>query len=339
MSNPPNSKITDWLRKYGRTSSSYLTLNKDIKYFTTNSLDGYIGYVEHVGVAVAFEPVCSSAHTPDLILEFKSFCIKNKLKICFFGSTEEGCKIFEECGFKTLYIGSEPFVALDKFTTAGNKMGSIRRGINHAKRVGIHVEECFPADDDKVKEELHAVTKDWLLTKRMPELAFMVGGISFGMRDRRYFVAGRANELVAFAVYNPIYTEKSYYLDLNRRMRNAPNGAMELLFVESFEKLKQEGIGRIYLGLSPFSNPKARGKENRLLSPKLMGFLYEHFDFFYSTKSEYFFKQKFSTGWEKRYLCYYPKLSLRMIYAIFLSFCPGGLRKLISHKIKKVILK
>ncbi|MCG2827519.1 MAG: DUF2156 domain-containing protein, partial [Thermoplasmatales archaeon] len=152
--------------------------------------------------------------------------------------------------------------------------------------------------------------------------------------DKRYFIAFNDENVKAFAVYNPIYARKSYYLDLNRRRRNAPNGTMELLFSESFKKLKQEGTNRIYLGLSPFSNMQAMGKNNKLLT-KLMGFLFNHFDFFYPAKSEYFFKQKFSTGWEKRYLCYYPKLSLRMIYAIFLTFCPGGLKKIVFYKLKR----
>ncbi len=331
--NVPKSKLIGCLKKYGRTSSSYLTLNKDIKYFIPDSFDGYISYVEYANTAVAIEPVCSTAHVSEIIHGFKSFCIKNKKHICFFGCTQEVCEIFETEKFKTLYIGSESFVSLDKFTTAGGRMASVRRGINHAKRVGVHVEECFPDDSDEVKEEMYAVTKDWLKTKRAPELKFMIGDLSFDLPDKRYFIAFNDKKIKAFAVYNPIYARKSYYLDLNRRRRNAPNGTMELLFSESFKRLKQDEADRIYLGLSPFSN--MQNMENHFFLSKMMRFLYEPFDFFYPAKSEYFFKQKFSTGWEKRYLCYYPKLSLRMVYAIFLSFCPGGLKKIISYKLKR----
>ncbi|MDI6887703.1 MAG: phosphatidylglycerol lysyltransferase domain-containing protein [Candidatus Thermoplasmatota archaeon] len=51
-----------------------------------------------------------------------------------------------------------------------------------------------------------------------------------------------------------MYATKSYYLDLNRRMMGAPNGTMDYLVAESFEKLMSEDIERVYLGLSPFSN-------------------------------------------------------------------------------------
>jgi phosphatidylglycerol lysyltransferase len=331
------------LKKYGGTSSSYLTLNKGVKYFIPDSFDGYIGYVEYANTVVALEPVCSTAHVSEIIHGFKSFCIKNKKHICFFGCTEETHEIFETEKFKTLYIGSELFVSLDKFTTAGGRMASVRRGINHARQANIRIEECFPEDGksyfpyNKVKEGMYAVTKDWLKTRATPELTFMVGNLSFELPDKKYFIAFNDENVKAFAVYNPIYARKSYYLDLNRRRRNAPNGTMELLFSESFKSLKQEGTNKIYLGLSPFSN--MQNMENHFFLSKIMRFLYEHFDFFYPAKSEYFFKQKFSTGSEKRYLCYYPKLSPRMIYAIFLSFCPGGLRKLIFHKIKKVIMR
>ncbi|MBU4189875.1 MAG: DUF2156 domain-containing protein [Candidatus Thermoplasmatota archaeon] len=326
------SKLMECLRKHGRTSSSYLTLNKNIKYFIPDSFDGYVGYVEYVNTVVALEPVCSDAHVSEIIHGFKSFCIKNKKHICFFGCTEETREIFETEKFKTLYIGSESFVSLDKFTTAGGRMASVRRGINHARHANIRVKECFP--DDKVKEGMHAVTKDWLKTRATPELKFMIGDLSFDLPDKKYFIAFNDEKIKAFAVYNPIYARKSYYLDLNRRRRNAPNGTMELLFSESFKRLKQDEVDRIYFGLSPFSNMPAMGKNNKLLT-KLMGFLFNHFDFFYPAKSEYFFKQKFSTGSEKRYLYYYPKLSLRMIYAIFLAFCPDGLKKMVSYKLKR----
>ncbi|PIV69696.1 MAG: hypothetical protein COS08_04120 [Euryarchaeota archaeon CG01_land_8_20_14_3_00_38_12] len=321
----------EYLRKYCRTSASYLTLNKDIKYFIPDSFDGYIGYVEYANTVVALEPVCSDAHVSEIIHGFKSFCIKNKKQICFFGCTEETREIFETEKFKTLYIGSESFVSLDKFTTAGGRMASVRRGINHARHANIRVKECFP--DDKVKEEMYAVTKDWLKTRAMQELTFMVGNLSFDLPDKKYFIAFNDENVKAFAVYNPIYARKSYYLDLNRRRRNAPNGTMELLFSESFKRLKQDEVDRIYLGLSPFSN--MQNMENHFFLSKIMGFLYEHFDFFYPAKSEYFFKQKFSTGSEKRYICYCPKLSLRMVYAIFLAFCPGGLKKMVFYKLKR----
>ncbi|MDI6855692.1 MAG: DUF2156 domain-containing protein [Candidatus Thermoplasmatota archaeon] len=328
-------KLLQWLKNYSRSSSAYLTLNEGIKYFSASSIEGYLGYVEYANVAVAFEPVCNALHVAKLIHEFKLFCRKNKLHVCFFSCAEEGVKIFKDCGFKILYIGTEPFVALDKFTTLGSKMQSIRRGINHAKRVGICVEECFSIDD-KIKIELDAVTKDWLRTKKMPELSFMVGRLSFDP-EKRYFIARKNGQAIAFAVYNPIYATKSYYLDLNRRMMSAPSGTMEYLIAESFEKLMSEGIERVYLGLSPFSNIQDIASDNsNTFVNKLMKFLYEHFDFFYSAKSEYFFKQKFSTGWEKRCMCYYPRISLRMLYAIFLSFCPGGIKELISYKLARV---
>lgn len=174
------------LRKYGRSSSSYLTLNKDIKYFIPDSFDGYIGYVEYANTVVALEPVCKDSHIHELIFDFRSFCIKNKKHICFFGCTEETRELFETEKFKTLYIGSESFVSLDKFTTAGGRMASVRRGINHARHANVRIEECFP--DDEVKEGMYAVTKDWLKTRATPELKFMIGDLSFNLPDKRYFI-------------------------------------------------------------------------------------------------------------------------------------------------------
>ncbi|MEW6070032.1 MAG: DUF2156 domain-containing protein, partial [Candidatus Thermoplasmatota archaeon] len=307
-----------------------------IKHFSTHSINGYVGYVEHANVAVVLgDPICSDEQAHQLIYEFKSFCKKNKWHTCFFGCAEKELENFKDCGFKILYIGSEPFVALDKFTATGSKMQSVRRGINHAKRAGVCIEEHSYAND-KIKVELDAVTKDWLYTKRMPELSFMVGRLSFEP-DKKYFIASKNGIAIAFAVYNPIYTTKSYYLDLNRRIRTAPNGTMEYLLVESFEKLKHEGAQRVYLGLSPFSNIQDIANNNNPFINRLMSFLYENFDFFYSTKSEYFFKQKLSTGYERRYMCYYPRISLRMLYAIFLAFCPGGVKEMISYKLRRAL--
>jgi lysylphosphatidylglycerol synthetase-like protein (DUF2156 family) len=333
----PRDKLVEWLKKYSHSSASYLTLSNDIKYFSVDSIDGYIGYVKHANVAVALgEPICSASNAFKLIHEFKLFCINNKWQICFFGCSENNTEIFRGCGFKAIYIGSEPFVALDKFTITGSKMCSVRRGINHAKRAGVCIEECF-YNNDKFKNELEAVTKDWLHTKKMPELSFMVGRLSFDP-ERRYFVARRNEQIVAFAIYNPIYALKSYYLDLNRRRREAPNGTMEYLLVSSFEKLKHEGMQKIYFGLSPFSNAQAIANNHPFIA-RLMKFLYKHFDFFYPAESEYFFKRKLSTDCEMGYLWYYPRISLRMLYGIFLSFCPGGIKEMISYKLSYALRK
>jgi lysylphosphatidylglycerol synthetase-like protein (DUF2156 family) len=141
------------------------------------------------------------------------------------------------------------------------------------------------------------------------------------------------DQLVAFAIYNPIYTASSYYLDANRRHPEAPNGTMELLMHNSFKTLKSEGAQRVYLGLCPLAHLKDNVKENGLLRTLALLASYHLLRTVYPTKSEYFFKRKFWTRVEKRYLYYAPRLSIRMVYALFRAFCTQGLRGLLLHKL------
>ncbi|MEM0492437.1 MAG: phosphatidylglycerol lysyltransferase domain-containing protein, partial [Candidatus Thermoplasmatota archaeon] len=132
----------------------------------------------------------------------------------------------------------------------------------------------------------------------------------------------------------PIYASNSYYLDLTRRSIDSPRSTIDYLIVETLKKLKEEGADKIYIGFSPLSFIGSDDTINPKLIRESLVLFKPIFKFFYPAKSEFFFKDKFATDWEPNYICYYPRMSLRLLLSLIYTIYPGGIGGLILNKIK-----
>jgi phosphatidylglycerol lysyltransferase len=250
--------------------------------------------------------------------------------------------IYDKTGYGKLYIGSEAVIDLGSFTLSGNKMQNVRRGINHVKRHNIKVFEYdeYKTETGKSDQEIYQdnleVSRSWLDGKDTPELSFFISKLSERPPvHTRYFMAISDRGTEAFAVCIPIFSTTSYYIDLIRRRPDAPNGTTELLITEIFERMKKDNVKSVYIGFVPLFNIEAGNGVNNPLHTKIMGWMYNDlFNYLYPAKTSYFYKNKFRPRWEELYLYYYPSLSMKMIYAIFRSFLPQGLRGVIRQKLR-----
>ncbi|RVO92978.1 phosphatidylglycerol lysyltransferase domain-containing protein, partial [Sinorhizobium meliloti] len=89
-------------------------------------------------------------------------------------------------------------------------------------------------------------------------------------------------------------------VDLMRFSPDAPKGAMDFLFAQLMEYLKNEGYRRFNLGMAPLS-----GMSERRLAPvwdRAGRAFYEHGERFYNFKGLRAFKSKFHPQWQPRYL-------------------------------------
>jgi phosphatidylglycerol lysyltransferase len=181
-----------------------------------------------------------------------------------------------------------------------------------------------------IENELHRITQEWCRLKHMSELTFAFGHVDFDkFPDAKIFLCKLQNNIIAYLIYFPIYGLNSYYLDLSRREINAPRGAIDFLFVKSFEILKTEGIKKVYIGYSP-----TKYKKNDYLSSRVFTTFKPLLEFFYPAKTEFFFKNKYATKWEPNYFFYYPRISIRMLFALVHSVYNGGLASICIHKFK-----
>ena len=311
---------------------SYLTYSDSLSFFN-GDWEGYIAYKQFFKTAVVLgDPIVSKDTLPTAVREFKNTCSSQNIHTCFFLCTNQIVQTLLYEGYKGFLVGHEAVVNLNTFTISGKKGWSIRSSINYAQKHNMTVEEYQfkKKRSPTIENDLKRITQEWCEIKRMPELDFAFGHVDFEtFNDARYFICKHNGEIVGFLTYFPIFGLQSYYLDLSRRKIDAPRGTIDLLFVKSFEILKNEGVDKLYIGYSPV--PYSR---NQYLSSNLFICFKPFLEFFYPAKSEFFFKKKYATEWQPNYFFYSPRISVRLLFALVHSIYEGGLASIFFHRMK-----
>lgn len=74
-----------------------------------------------------------------------------------------------------------------------------------------------------------------------------------GAAERRVFVARHEGETIAYVTYSPVWGPRPGWLyDLTRRRPDSPPGTVELIFHTALERLQEEGVRWLHLGLTPY---------------------------------------------------------------------------------------
>ncbi|MCX7923442.1 MAG: DUF2156 domain-containing protein [Clostridia bacterium] len=313
--------IEEMVLRYGIDSLSYLSLEGNKQYYVDKNIDGFIAYVVIQNVAVCIgNPVCASSNLLEIVSEFKVFCAKRNLKICFSSISEEFSNLLEQDGFVISKYGEEALLDLHSYTIAGGKTEKLRQKLRRAEKLGTRIVEYIPSirRDWDIEEKVEVLSREWFLHKK-GQLTFTLGDLNFdNPLNRRFFVAlDEKEDVVAILMFSPFDSQKGYFLDVMRRKVDSVPGVMEKAIIDAAMKIKGEGGRWISLGLAPLAgidihNPKAT------LLEKLFKFVYDHGNSSYGYQSLYHYKKKFNpTCWNTRYAAHEKGLStIRVAYAM-----------------------
>lgn len=328
------------LKKYGKSSLSYLTLSKKLSVFRSRKWKGYFAYKEFFNSAVILgNPIIPKESFDEAVDDLIDTFFKQKKHIGFFLCTDDIVDILVKKGFKSYFFGKEAIIDINNFDVSGKKGWSIRSSVNYARRNKMIVEEykCSKSRNLDLENEIKNISEEWCQRKKNPELTFAFGHVNFDdYKNIRYFICKHKGKVVGFINFYPIYGIKSYYLDLTRNCNNSPRGTIDFLYYKSIEKLKQEGVEKIYIGLSPLSflNSYSRGNNQNYI--KIIKLFNPLLGLIYPFKSEFFYKKKFATEWSPNYICFYPRISIRTLFSLFHSVYEGGFARIFIHKIKSI---
>ena len=337
MKRIPRSKRLELIERYGFLPVTRSMADDALTHFTVEGEEGFLGYVEKGGsYLVPGEPICAEENGKNFFSSFLRHSVEQKRKVCFFGCSERMGAAAKSAGYSVIKFGQEAILNVPKFSLGGNAMENVRRGFNHANNVGMSVSEYIPGNerDAELENELLSISKEWLNSKKTPELGFLLGRMELHrLEGRRIFVARTKMRIEGFIILNPVLKRRGWYTDIMRRRTDAPNGVNEKLLVEIIGTLREEGVENIFLGMVPFVGLNPDMPEHRKVT-KLMNSLKGRIDFLYPIESVYFFKDKFQPCWHDVYIFVYPKVTTNMIYGIIRAFLQGGLGYLIKHRIK-----
>jgi phosphatidylglycerol lysyltransferase len=224
--------------------------------------------------------------------------------------------LFKHSGFNRLLVGADAVIDINKFLneTARNKY--FRNISNRFERGNVTATRYMPPHAPELIDELRYVSNDWLKIPNHKQWQFITGYFS-----SRYFehtplfvVRDESGKALAFANELPSFKPGEATVDLMRHKRSAPKNVMDFLFIRLMTQLREDGVARFNLGLSPMARQSFAGE-----SEKLLDYMYLASQRFVSTKGLHQYKAKFDPAWEPRYVYYIGSVSSLPLIGLSLS--------------------
>lgn len=315
-------KARELLQCWGKTSTSYMTLQAENHLFVEQESRAYLAYRRHLGVAITVgDPVGAPDAIEPCIHQFKDFCTRQGWLPIFF-AIEDNLPLYQELGLRRFQIAEDAYLNLKELNFKGKTWQDVRTALNRAKREQIQFHRLEPGKSNpELLRQIEAISSEWLHTKKLPEPGFMLGATD-SIHDpavRTYYAANSQGQIQGFISWLPRYEAHSWALDLKRRRQGAMPGIMEFLIACSAQQFQSEGFTSLALGtapLAPIQNQRPLSFKEQLLG-KLIPFL----DHFYSFSNLYNFKRKFQPEWKPLYLYYPAGFGLsRIVLALLASY-------------------
>lgn len=291
--------------RWGWNATAYQILNPGMTRRLSAQGDAVVGYVTYGGYrVVAGSPVCDVARLSAVIEEFESATAREGLKTCYFAADERLARHLERRGpLDRILLGAQPVWNPTTWPDILARKASLRAQLNRARNKGIAVGR-WPSSQATDHPELQRCLEEWLETRGLPPLHFLVEPETLGrLDDRRVYVAEAGRRAVGFLVASPVPLRNGWLIEQFVRGHDAPNGTTELMLDAAWRDLASLGSSYVTLGLSPLSRRAEVGSPPQPLWIRiLLGWLRAHGRRFYNFDGLDAFKAKFlPQRWEPIY--------------------------------------
>jgi phosphatidylglycerol lysyltransferase len=328
--------------RFGWNSTAYQILNPGIELWFSSAGDAVIGFVRSGGmVVVGGAPVCAPNRLPAVAAEFLADAHSRGERVCYFGA---GMRLDDryqaDAEWSRVLLGAQPIWDPHHWPEALAKRRSLRAQLNRARNKGVTVAE-WPAMEAENDTRLRRVLAQWLETRNLPPLHFMVEPETLShLEDRRVFVAEREGVAVAFTVLSPVPERNGWLVEQIVRGNSASNGTAELLLDTAMRAIAASGSTYATLGLSPLSQ---RAGLTQPRQPLWLGLLLRLVRRggrrFYNFGGLDAFKAKFNPeSWEPIYaIAEGASFPPRALYAIAGAFSGGAPIELVFRAVGRAI--
>ena len=334
----------DLVLRYGWNATAYQILNPGISHWFSERGDAVIGYVRSAHVlVVAGAPVCSLERIAHVAGEFESFARAAGDKVCYFGAGERLESVYRGDGAHSIVgLGAQPSWDPVDWPAIVARKASIRAQLNRARNKRVSV-SLWPPERASEAPELRERLAEWLATRRLPTLHFLVEPETLGhLADRRVFVAERHGHAVAFLVASPVPARDGWLIEQIIRGQGAPNGTAELLIDCAMRALAAEGARYITLGLAPLSRHSSYDRlPNPLWLRAALRWVRAHGRRFYNFEGLDAFKSKFEPPcWEEiTAISYGTRFPPASLYAIVEAFGGRSPLAFVARALTKAVIQ
>lgn len=328
-SKAPQDRARELVLRHGWNATAYQIINPGIRRWFSNANDAVVGYVTHQNVrVVAGAPVCADGRLAEVAAEFEGDAARHGARVCYICAEARLEELYRGAeGYSMVRLGSQPVWDPKKWPLIIKGKTSLRAQLNRARNKGVTVEE-WPSGRAQNNAELHRCLEEWLASRGLPPLHFLVEPETLArLTDRRTFIAMRAGRVVGFLIASPVPERNGWIVEQNVRGENAPNGTTELLLDAAIRALAADEAEYLTLGLAPLSNKAtAPNAENPLWLRTVLSWVRAHGQRFYNFKGLENFKAKFQPEkWDPVYAISNERaFTPSTLYAVAAAFSNGS---------------
>ena len=351
-------RVAELLREHGDSTVAAFALADDADYFFSPNRRAVIAYRFESGTLLAIgDPIGPPEEIPPLLEAFEAHCREHDWQFAFYQARPERLPWYRALGWHAVHIGEDPILRTDRFTLEGPALGTVRRAVRKLERAGLEARIFVPGespfdparDEDRLLDQLRAISSEWLHAHRGGEKGFCMGRFEPARLGEVWLAVAwspATRRVEGFVTWTPIWARRGWALDLMRRRADAPTGTMEFLVVRCAEKARERGDALLSLSLSALARvdeagqpecgepaeaatppaPAVERPAGAVTDDRARDFLMERLARFYDFKGLFRWKLKFAPAFEDRYLVYPDPLALpRVARALLRVQSPGGL--------------
>ena len=327
---------------HGWNSTSFQIINPGIVRWFSVADDAVVGYITANRIRVVVgAPVCREERLSDVSAEFEADARRAGECVCYFAAEARLESIYADSPDHTRFLlGAQPTWRPENWASSVSNHKSLRTQLNRAKNKGITVSE-WPNEIATQHPQLRKCLRDWLASKGLPPLHFMVESETLArLEGRRVFVAERDGDVYGFVVLSPVAERNGWLFEQFPHRPGSPNGTVELMIDTAMRSLGADGYQYATLGLSPLST---RAEVEPFHNPVWLGILLtwfrKHGRRFYNFDGLDAFKAKLRPErWEPVFaVSNESQVSFKTLYAIASAFSGNAPFRLIGGGLVRAV--
>ncbi|HEY2202399.1 MAG TPA: phosphatidylglycerol lysyltransferase domain-containing protein, partial [Solirubrobacteraceae bacterium] len=129
------------VRSHGSDTLSFFKLRTDKHYFFSDDRRAFVGYrIENGVLLLSGDPVGPSDAFAELLSQLRAFADIRGLKLGAVGASERLRPRYEQLGLKTIYLGDEAVIELDRFSLEGRPIRKVRQSVSRLVKAGFSAE-------------------------------------------------------------------------------------------------------------------------------------------------------------------------------------------------------
>jgi len=250
------------------------------------------------------QPVGRTEEFGNLISEFSKLASAQGMPAILYATPPECLPHLLEQNFRVEKIGENAVLDLSKFSLAGRKRETLRRGRRKlAERKNATFELSLPPHKPELLKRLQPVSDAWLAAVGGKEKSFSLGRFDFDfLAYCPIGIVALQGKTVAFGTLSVLPDKTWAGIDLMRyHPDHAVTNTMDFLLVELILWCQREGYQKFDLSMAPLSGLDVP-EETRPLFARIGHLIFTHGERFYNFQGLRRFKQKFDPVWEPRYI-------------------------------------